>query len=107
MSDAEVQTSEPQMTVGKAIGVYAACLIALFVLISLTANIKSFPGSAAFVGYLALGFLLNRVVLRGLIEWHPMYNTLQNVSSAKLGMLALWPIRYPVLFFQFLVNKHL
>lgn len=107
MSDAEVQASEPQMTVGKAIGVYAGCLTTLFVLISLWTTFKSFPGAVAFFGYLGLGFLLNRVVLRGLIEWHPMHNTLANVSSAKLGMLVFWPIRYAVLFFQLLVSKHL
>lgn len=54
-----------------------------------------------------MGFALNRIVLRGLIEWHPVYNTLGNVSRAKLGMMLLWPIRYPVLFFQLLVSKHL
>jgi len=107
MSDAEIQSTEPQMTTGKAIGIYAGCLATLFALISLAATFKSFPGVLAVVAYLTLGFLLNRIVLRGLIEWHPVYNTLKNVSSAKLGMMLLWPLRYPVLFFQLLVSKHL
>ncbi len=107
MSDAEIKAAAPGITTGKAIMIYAGSLSVLFVLIGLTASIQSFPGVIAFVGYVVLGFLLNRIVLRGLIEWHPVYNTLENVSSAKLGMLTLWPIRYPALFFKLLVSKHL
>ena len=107
MSDAETQSATPAMTTGKAIMLYAGALVVLFVLIALTAKVQSFPGIVAFGGYLALGFLLNRVVLRGLIEWHPMYDTLENVASAKLGMLVLWPLKYLGLFFQLLITKHL
>lgn len=107
MSDAETQSAMPSMTTGKAIMLYIGAVVVLFVLIALAAKIQSFPGIIAFVGYLVLGFLLNRVVLRGLIEWHPMYNTLENVASAKLGMAVLWPLKYPGLFFQLLVTKHL
>jgi len=42
-----------------------------------------------------------------LIEWHPVYNTLENVSSAKLSTMAFWILAYPKLFFQLLVTKHL
>jgi hypothetical protein len=107
MSDAEIQSVTPAMTTGKAVAIYAGSVVALFALMALGANIPSFPGFVVFLGYLALGFLLNRIVLRGLIEWHPVYSTLSNVSSAKLGMLTLWPIRYPALFFKLLVAKHL
>lgn len=107
MSDIDVQSSEPSMTTQKAFAIYAGCLGVLLVLIALAANFSFVPGILVFVAYLILGFVLNRVVLRGLIEWHPVYNTLENVSSAKLSMLGLWPIRYPALFFRLLVTKHL
>lgn len=107
MSDAELQTNNPVMTTGKAVVIYGGCLLAMFVLIFLAANIQAFPGIIAFVAYFIFGVLLNRIVLRGLIEWHPVYNTLENVSSAKLSMLGLWPIRYPGLFFKLMVSKHL
>lgn len=107
MSDSELQSNTPSMTTGKAVAIYAGFLVAMFALISLAANIQAFPGVLAFVAYFVFGFLLNRIVLRGLIEWHPMHNTLENVSSAKLSMMGLWPIRYPALFFKLLVSKHL
>lgn len=107
MSDSELQSNNPAMTTKKAFAIYAGCLVAMLVLIALAANIHAFPGSVAFVAYFIFGFLLNRIVLRGLIEWHPVYNTLENVSSAKLSMMGLWPIRYPGLFFKLLVSKHL
>ena len=107
MADGEIQNSGSPMTTGKAITLYAAGFFVMVLLLMLVTRIDAFPGGIAFFAYLIIGFLLNRIVLRGLIEWHPMYNTLANVSSAKLGMMLLWPIRYPVLFFQLLVSKHL
>lgn len=101
MDDLDAKPRSGAMTTGKAVGIYVACLAALLVLG------KALPFTFACIGYLLLGFILNRVVLRGLIEWHPVYNTLENVSSAKLGMLGLWPVRYPMLFFRILVDKHL
>ena len=95
------------MTTGKGILLYLGGLFVFFVLIALSTSIQAFPGILAFVGYLAIGFMLNRVVLRGLIEWHPVYNTLENVSSAKLSTMAFWILAYPKLFFQLLVTKHL
>jgi uncharacterized protein YneF (UPF0154 family) len=57
--------------------------------------------------HLAIGVFLSRKVLRGLIEWHPVLATLDNVANAKIGMMVLWPIRYPVLFVKVAANKHL
>jgi hypothetical protein len=107
MPDSELITSTPSMTTGKAVAIYTACLFAMWGIITLVIKIQAFPGIIAFVAYCAFGFLLNRIVLRGLVEWHPVYNTLENVSSAKLSMMGLWPIRYPGLFFKILVSKHL
>lgn len=107
MSDGEVQTQEVQMTMGKAIGIYAAFLAAMIVFIKLASATTWFSGAIPFFGYFVFGFLMNRVVLRGLIEWHPVYNTIENVSSGKLRALIFWPISYPALFFKLAVVKHL
>lgn len=58
-----------------------------------------------FIYYIVAGFYLSRIVLANLIDWHPMYNTIDNVSSAKLGFALLWIIRYPILFFKLGILK--
>lgn len=107
MSDGEVQMQSAQMTVGKGIGIYAAFLIGLIVLIKLTGVFTWFSGTIPFFAYFVFGFIMNRLVLRGLIEWHPVYNTIENVSSSKLRSLIFWPISYLALFFKLGVIKHL
>jgi hypothetical protein len=77
------------------------------ILVALTIRVDAFPGQISLGVYLASGYLLNRTVLRGLIEWHPVYNTVDNVATAKLWMLLLWPGTYPLLFFKLLVARHL
>jgi len=101
MSDADVQNANAGMTVGKGVGIYVLCLV------SLVALAKFAPGGVAFLAYFVFGFILNRVVLRGLIEWHPVYNTIDNVSSGKLRALIFWPISYLMLFFKLGVIRHL
>jgi hypothetical protein len=111
--DAEIQASSspnasiPGMTTGKGILLYLGSFGILIVLFYLAMKFDSFSGGIVFFGYFALGFFLNRIVLRGLIEWHPVYNTLDNVASGKLRMMLLWPVTYPALFFQLLVSQHL
>lgn len=105
MSDAENQNQQPGISLRKSIGIYTAFVVAFFVMLNLAITTTWFPGIIAFIAYIAFGFVLNRVVLRGLIEWHPMYNTIENVSSAKLSSFALWPLSYAALFFKLAVNK--
>jgi hypothetical protein len=107
MSDGEIQPQAVQMTIGKGLGIYVALLVGLFILIRLTGVFSWFSGMIPFLAYFVFGFLMNRWVLRGLIEWHPVYNTIANVSRGKLRSLIFWPISYPVLFFQLGVVKHL
>jgi hypothetical protein len=97
------------MTIGKGVGIYLLCWIALPLLAKFIALFPAWNSSwmALLVCYFVSGFILNRVVLRGLVEWHPMYNTIDNVSSGKLNSLIFWPLVYPVLFFRLLVIKHL
>lgn len=56
--------------------------------------------------YLIAGIILNRFVLRH-FKWHPIYNTLQNVASAKMAYVIAWPLLYLQLIFKLLVVKYL
>jgi hypothetical protein len=38
------------------------------------------------------------------VQWHPQYNTLHNVVSAKFWMVLLWPWRMLVLLVQLSAN---
>ncbi|MBC3871424.1 hypothetical protein HV832_14310 [Undibacterium oligocarboniphilum] len=95
------------MTILKALGIYFGLLIGFFVLVELSFAFTWFPGIIPLVSYFVCGFVLNRIVLRGLVEWHPVHNTVENVSSGKLNFLIFWPFAYPVLFFKLSVVKHL
>lgn len=106
LSRTEMNDSEQRLvSLGEAIVTYALFVFGLVLLIKLAANAHSFPVIIVWGVYFAFGFYLNRVVLRGLIEWHPLYNYVENVSRAKLLYFFLWPLTYPVLFFQLAVNK--
>ena len=78
--------------------IYLAGLIFLYI------SISYLPGSVTLFGYLAIGFALNRIVLRQL-EWHHMHNTLSNVASAKLTSFLFWPLSYLFLFVSMLINR--
>ncbi|MGH6639667.1 MAG: hypothetical protein ACREBY_13835 [Polaromonas sp.] len=54
--------------------------------------------------YVGFGFVMTRYVMRDLIEFHPMYNTVANVFSAKIWMFLLWPIQMFILLFKLTVN---
>lgn len=92
------------MSLRKAIGLYLACLGLTLLLIRLEGD-HWIPGGPALLVYFGSGLLLNRVVLRGLIAWHPMHDTLHNVASAKLRAFLFWPLQYAVLFFQLSVDR--
>ncbi|HDR9001892.1 TPA: hypothetical protein QDA99_001443 [Burkholderia vietnamiensis] len=106
MSDVE-RGNQGGMSLTRALGIYIACFFGLLLLFSITHNVHEVPRSVGVIGYVAEGIFLSRVVLRRLIEWHPMYNTIGNVASAKLSTIAFWPISYPILFFKLFVTKHL
>lgn len=59
------------------------------------------------IAYIVCGIYLNRIVLRRIIDWHPIYNTVENVYKGKLYMMFLWPISYPILFIKLAVDKFL
>jgi len=92
---------------------WAACLAGFIVLWMLGSAFGSSFGGwfgllallGTFFWYFAAGVYLNRGVLRKIIVWHPMYNTLYNVTSEKLKFFFLWPITYFFLFVRLGINK--
>jgi hypothetical protein len=101
----EVENQEYVISLRKSIAIYAAFVFLIIIFLGLTFKTSWFPGVITFFAYIGFGFYLNRVVLRGLISWHPTYNTLENVSRAKLSSFFFWPFSYATLFFQLAVNK--
>lgn len=61
----------------------------------------------AFHVYLVLGFVMTRIVMRRLIEFHPAYNTLDVVFSAKVRMFFLWPLSMLNLLIRLSVSRAL
>lgn len=94
------------LSLGEAAAHYAACLGGFAGCVWLGTHIDSAALSllTAFV-YFGSGVYLNRAVLPRLIEWHPMYDTLEGVTNEKLRFFFLWPIAYLGLFFRLAVNE--
>lgn len=107
MSNTQEISSAQPMGIGLAVLYYCAALALLAAVVAMTVVFEGLFGSLLVLTYVGLGIVLNRAVLRRLVVWHPMQNTLLNVAKAKLGMALLWPVRYPVLFAHLLVDKHL
>ena len=57
--------------------------------------------------YFAAGFVMTRYVMRGIMDFHPVYNTIGNVFSAKVSMFLLWPLSMLLLLFKLSVNAAL
>jgi hypothetical protein len=107
MSDGEGRPAMPTLRVRQAGLIYLGCLLGMVGLALVAIRVSWMPGWIAFVVYGAIGVFLNRRVLRRLIHWHPVYNTISNVSGGKLQMLLAWPLAYPLLFFRLGVMKYL
>jgi len=58
-----------------------------------------------FLGYLATGVVLSRMIHRRLISWHPVHATISNQFSAKMSALFFWPTVYPILLFRLSIIK--
>ncbi|MDP2152211.1 MAG: hypothetical protein Q8J66_00930 [Methylotenera sp.] len=104
--DANIEQSNTVIKLRVAFMYWLICLAILILcfLIGGYFNIQSL-GTVGFIFYLCAGIYLSKKVLANLIEWHQMYNTLDNVTSDKLKYLALWPVMYPILFMKLGVQK--
>lgn len=92
----------------KSVLIYIGALFLLMVSMKVIAMMQLTGGNTLLmllVVYLAIGVMLNRVVLRRLVSWHPMYNTAHNVGVAKLSSVILWPLSYAWMFLMLAVNK--
>lgn len=105
MDSAETSNEQQGIQLRVAFMLWAGCLGALALLIVLASSLSLNIFGLIILFYLGVGFYLNRSVLRRLIEWHPMYNTLDNVTSEKLKFFFLWPITYFFLFIRLGINK--
>jgi hypothetical protein len=91
----------------KAVVIYVMCFFALMMLLNIVQKMPDVPRWVGVLGYFLIGIVLNIVLLRRLIEWHPMYDTIDNVSSAKLSAIVFWPISYPILFVRLFIAQYL
>jgi hypothetical protein len=108
MDHTESESQAAPMTLTGGFLRYLACLAIFIVLCPAVAFIQSdLFSSLALIVYFACGIYLNRAVLRRVIEWHPMYNTLDNVISGKLWYFAAWPFTYALLFVKLGIDKTL
>ncbi|CAD7741330.1 hypothetical protein LMG31884_47570 (plasmid) [Xanthomonas hydrangeae] len=94
------------MRLRDAIALYAACLLLFAALIALAIALNSWNCLGfAVVAYFFLGGLMSRKCLRGLVEFHPLENTVGNIAETKLKLLIFWPISYVVLLFMLAVDR--
>ena len=107
MSESMSSTNVGTITLRKSIKIYLICWAVLIGAITLANLIGNGGGWLLLAAYLGCGIYLNRAVLRKLIEWHAIYNTLENVSNAKLTAVVFWPFSYAFLFIRIAINKAL
>lgn len=88
--------------------IYGACLVLSAVII---AGLGYWLGPVGYVMgalvYFSCGIYLNIRLLKNLVEWHSVYNTLNNVSSEKLAFILAWPLKYIVLFIQIAIVEYM
>lgn len=104
--DTRVHDAARPMSLPEAATRYGVCLAGLVLGFWGAAQLESeMLGMLTFMGYFIAGFHLNRNVLRRVVDWHPMYNTLENVTNAKLYMFFLWPLAYLGLIFRLFIDE--
>ena len=59
------------------------------------------------IPYPLIGIILNRIILRNLVAYHPIYNTLSNVANIKLTAVLAWPSFYIVILVKLMIVKYL
>ncbi|MFC2292264.1 MAG: hypothetical protein ACFNLD_03380 [Kingella oralis] len=99
MQDGDIQAAAP-MRLRYACLFYAAGCLLMYL-----AYVLGLGGGMMVLLYLVIGVALNRLVLRRLVEWHPMHNTLGEVANAKLSSVLFWPLSYLFLFCSLAIDK--
>ena len=95
----EPEGSAAGISLGTAWMIYGAGLLVLL-------GISVIPVGPLYLPiYLVIGFIMTRFVMRGVMEFHPVYNTVANVFSAKIWMFLLWPLSMGILLFKLTINS--
>lgn len=102
----EKEQIENGMPLKKGIFIYLAVLSVFSVVASLCIKFSIIFDIWILI-YFVAGIFLNRVVFRSLVDMHPIYSTLANVSNSKLKQMLFWPLSYPLLFFRLTTAKYL
>lgn len=105
MSDMEVQQAESQVTLSKATMIYGMSVVGFIIAVVISAMSNSLW--LFLLAYIGIGIFLSRKIINGMLSWHPVWATIDNIFSYKVKMIALWPITYPFLFAKIAVIKHL
>jgi hypothetical protein len=103
--DANTESALPQMSLGKGATIYIAFLASWLLMFKLVASTTWFPNGALILFHLLAGFILNRWVLRALVEWHPHHATLNAVVNAKLITFLCWPLSYAGILGRLFINR--
>ena len=96
--EAPEESVAPSMDLGMAWMIYGLALLLWLGTLAVS------WGVASTVIYLIAGFVMTRFVMRGLIAFHPLHNTVANVFSAKIWMFLLWPLQMFILLFKLAVS---
>ena len=107
MIDPSKPVTQNGMSLPAAMGRWALCVAVVLLVFALFGQGPEPIGGLimAIIAYISCGVYLNRKVLPRLVDFHPVYNTLNNVTRDKLNMFKLWPISYPKLFFHLWIDK--
>lgn len=105
MSNDPLSSLPPQMPLSKAWAYYFLCL-GICIVAGLVLFELDVP-ELLILPYFISGVALNRIVLRNLVRYHPIYNTLSNVSGTKLTAIAAWPVFYVVTLLKLAIVKYL
>ncbi len=105
MSEQEARPARHPTSLQSGAAVYAGLLVAWLGMLKLAMSTAWFPNGALIAYHLAAGFVLNRWVLRDLVQWHPQHATLNNVVKAKLSAFFLWPLAYAGILIRMLIDK--
>ncbi|EMI47530.1 hypothetical protein C405_21009 [Stenotrophomonas maltophilia AU12-09] len=97
--------SEEPISIAAAATFYLGAVAALALLVTLSFGASWVPIWFLPLMYLVAGCALNRVVLRRLVEFHPLYNTLGVVAKTKLVYVLFWPFAYAYLLVMLLIDR--
>lgn len=95
----QVGEGAPSLSLWQGWGCYGLGYVSLATLVWIRSPYISIPA------YLCIGIMMSRFVMRRLVQWHPLYNTLHNVVSAKFWMVMLWPLNMLILLVKLSANR--